>query len=98
VELRDRVGAAEEAEPGDRHVEGIAAEGAHLGLAQAAAGAQPAELAERVDLVPAGNGRVGGEHDARAHGVPRLAEPGARPHALAIIATPAKTAWPSLKW
>src|SRR5205823_4467602 len=64
VELRNRVGAAGEAEPGDGHVEGIAADGAHLRLAQAAAGAQSAELAERVDLVAGGDGRVRGDHGA----------------------------------
>src|SRR5437667_239445 len=33
VELRDRIGAAGEAEPGDGHVEGIAPDDAHLRLA-----------------------------------------------------------------
>ena len=71
----------------------------HLGVDQLAAGAQAAQLGERVHLVARGDRRVGGEHDALAHlraTPPRNGPP--RSMRSAIISMPANTAWPSLKW
>ena len=72
---------------------------AHLPSTSSQAGAEPAELAEGVHLVAGGDGRVGREDDLLAHRLPGLARTAApRLIRSAISSTPAKTAWPSLKW
>ena len=55
---------------------------AHLPVDQLAAGAQPAQLGQRVHLVAGGDRRVGGEHDLLAHRRPGLDERRAGDHAL----------------
>ena len=82
VELGDGVRATGQAQAGDRHVEGIAADLLHLPVDQLAAGAEPAQLGDRVHLVPGGHRGVRGEDDLLAYRAPGLGERRARGHAL----------------
>src|SRR5262249_58285521 len=67
---------------GARHVEGVAADLAHLPVDQLAAGAEAAQLGDRVDLVASSHGRVRGEDDLLSHRLPGVAERRAAGHAL----------------
>ena len=83
MELGHRVGVAGEAQAGDGHVEGIAADADHLLVAEVEVGAHLAEHAVVVGLVAGGHGRVGGEDDQVAHVGPGVLEGLAADHRLA---------------
>ena len=82
VELGHGIGEARQAQPGHGHVERIAAQLPELGGDQLAAGPQPSQVGEGVDLVAGGHGGVGREDDPLPRRAPRLAEVHARPHAI----------------